>query len=153
MVARAELVREAGGFRDDLYALGDWDLWLKLVAREARGVPLPDLLVAYTVHPANMHLHAPQRMVDDFHRFDAIHGVGPAAEERLWAWMAEDLAAAGRPAAAAAMHLRRARARRHPGDLLRAARAGVGRGGGETSTPDLAPFGWLEAYRTPGAPS
>jgi hypothetical protein len=149
VVARTTLAREVGGFRDDLYALGDWDLWLKLAAR-AGGVALPELLVAYTVHATNMHLRAPGRMLEDFRRFDALHRVGTPAEAALLAWLAEELGAAGEYRAAARMHLRLARLRGHPNDLVRAARAGLHRGARTGAAPELEPWPWLGPYRCHG---
>jgi hypothetical protein len=149
VVVRTELARDAGGFREDLYALGDWDLWMALAAR-ARAVALPELLVAYTVHPSNMHLRAPERILEDFRRFDALHGVGAPAEEALLAWLAEDLAAHGRHRAAAAMHVRLARLRRRPGDAAPALRAALRRDAAAAPAPDLEPCRWLAAYGDAG---
>jgi hypothetical protein len=148
VVAGAELTREAGGFREDLHALGDWDLWLGLAAR-AEAVALPELLVAYTRHPDNMHLRDPQRILEDFRRFDALHRVGAPAHAALLAWLAEELAAAGRHRAAAAMQLRLARLRRRPADAARAARAAVRRAPAAAAA-DLEPWPWLAAYRDAG---
>ena len=128
VVARTALVREAGGFREDLFALGDWDLWLRLAVR-APAVALPELLVAYTVHPENMHLRAPERILEDFRRFDALHAVGAPAEQRLLAWLAEDLAAAGRHAGRGAHPAPPGAPDAAPRRPRRAARAGLRRGG------------------------
>lgn len=154
VIARTQLVREAGGFSEELYALGDWDLWLRLAARGARGVPLPELLVAYTLHPANMHLRAPERILEDFRRFDALHGVGLPAEAALLRWLAEELAVAGRHRAAVAMHLRLAARTRRPGDLRQAALTAVRRSRAVPVPADLAPPDWLAAYGSgAGAPA
>jgi glycosyltransferase involved in cell wall biosynthesis len=122
VIARTELLREVGGFAEQFYALGDWDLWMRLAAR-ATAVAIPDLLVAYTVHTSNMHLRAPERVLADFSRFERVHDVGPRAEIELLEWLAEDLEGAGRGHAAARLHLRLARRHRRVGSVVRAMQA------------------------------
>jgi glycosyltransferase involved in cell wall biosynthesis len=53
VVARTELVREAGGFDESLRVLADWDLWIRLAAR-APHVTVPRPLVGYVLHGGNM---------------------------------------------------------------------------------------------------
>jgi hypothetical protein len=150
VVGDTALLREVGGFAEDLYALADWDLWLRLAAR-AEAVALPGMLVAYTVHPVNMHLHAPDRMLEDFRRFDRRHRVGPAAELELLRWLARDLTASGRRRTAAAMHLRMARRRRSLDELATAARVALPRRRPWSPPPtELAPLAWLDPYRCAG---
>ena len=80
----------SGASARSCYALGDWDLWLKLAAR-ANAVAIPDLLVAYTAHPSNMHLNAPERVLADFRRFERRHDLDPrrrsscsSGSQRTW---------------------------------------------------------------------
>jgi cellulose synthase/poly-beta-1,6-N-acetylglucosamine synthase-like glycosyltransferase len=145
VVARTELVRQVGGFSEDYYALADWDLWLRL-ASKATAAATPDLLVAYTLHPSNMHLDAPDRVLEDFRRFRRVHDVTPAAEIELLEWLALDLEQAGFGKAAARLHLRLARRRRRPASAIRAARA-IRRGAAAPTQPQLVGPEWLRQYR------
>jgi glycosyltransferase involved in cell wall biosynthesis len=63
LVARAALV-QTGGFDVGLGPCADWDLWLRLL-RLGPPACVPEPLVAYRLHPANMSL-SQQRMVADF---------------------------------------------------------------------------------------
>jgi glycosyltransferase involved in cell wall biosynthesis len=53
VLADASLVREVGGFDEDLAHLADWDLWLKLAA--APGVGIDRVLVTQQMDPGGMH--------------------------------------------------------------------------------------------------
>jgi Glycosyl transferase family 2 len=145
VVARTELLRQVGGFDEDYYALGDWDLWMRLAA-QATAVATPELLVAYTVHPTNMHRLAPERVLADFSRFERRHDVAPLAEIELVEWLARELRAAGRGRAAAGLHLRVARRHRHPGSAIRAMQAVRRRADSPRETPRLESPQWLRHY-------
>jgi glycosyltransferase involved in cell wall biosynthesis len=67
VLARTDLLREAGGFDERLSALADWDLWIRLTAK-ASACASPELLVGYTRHEANMHLRDPDGVLDEYHR-------------------------------------------------------------------------------------
>ena len=146
VVVRTELVRQVGGFGEEYHALADWDLWMRLASR-ATATATPDLLVAYTLHPSNMHLNAPDRVLADFDRFQRAHDLSPAAEIELLEWLALDLERAGRGQAAARLHLRLARRRRRPGSAVRAGRS-IRRGArsAEPGEPHLAGPEWLRQY-------
>ncbi|MFO7573291.1 MAG: glycosyltransferase family 2 protein [Gaiellaceae bacterium] len=53
VVARADLLRELGGFDEELFQLSDWDLWIRL-AQAAPAAACEEILVGYVEHPANM---------------------------------------------------------------------------------------------------
>jgi glycosyltransferase involved in cell wall biosynthesis len=55
-LVRSAAVREAGGFDEGMPAPGyeDWDLWISLVERGARGVVLPEVQFRYRRHPESM---------------------------------------------------------------------------------------------------
>jgi glycosyltransferase involved in cell wall biosynthesis len=55
VVARTDLVRSVGGFDERLSLLADWDLWIRL-ARQAAPAVTDDVLLAYRLHPENMHV-------------------------------------------------------------------------------------------------
>jgi hypothetical protein len=147
VIARTELLRQVGGFDEGLYALHDWDLWIRL-ASTATATATPDLLVAYTQHGSNMHLVAPDRVLADFGRFQRVHDVTPAAEIELLEWLALDLERAGRGQAAARLHLQLARRGRRVGSALRACRS-IRRGARPAAPvePHLAGPEWLRQYR------
>ena len=52
-IARAELVRDVGGFDEAFHHLCDWDLWIRLALR-SRSAAVDEFLVAYRVHSENM---------------------------------------------------------------------------------------------------
>lgn len=147
VIARTELVRQVGGFDEALYALHDWDLWIRL-ASTATATATPDLLIAYTMHSSNMHLTAPDRVLADFTRFQRVHDITPGAEIELLEWLALELEQAGHGRAAARLHLRLARRRRRPASGVRAARS-IRRGArpAVAAEPHLAAPAWLRQYR------
>jgi glycosyltransferase involved in cell wall biosynthesis len=57
VVARTDLVRQVGGFDEQLSMLADWDLWLRL-ALEAPGATCADVHVGYLQHEGNMAVSA-----------------------------------------------------------------------------------------------
>jgi glycosyltransferase involved in cell wall biosynthesis len=57
VVARTEVVRELGGFDEELFQLSDWDLWIRL-ANAGAAAACADVLVGYLEHDANMLLTA-----------------------------------------------------------------------------------------------
>jgi glycosyltransferase involved in cell wall biosynthesis len=57
VIARTDLVRAIGGFDERLALIADWDMWIRLVDN-AWPAACDDLLVAYRLHPQNMHVSA-----------------------------------------------------------------------------------------------
>ena len=53
LVARRSVVREVGGFDEQLRACEDWDLWLRLLA-VGPFVAVPQVLMGYRVHSSSM---------------------------------------------------------------------------------------------------
>jgi glycosyltransferase involved in cell wall biosynthesis len=145
VIARTELLREVGGFGGGYHALGDWDLWVRLAAR-ASAFALPDLLVAYAVHPGNMHVAGPDRLLADFERFRREHDLLPAAETELIDWLARELAVAGRARDAARLHLRVARRHRRAVSVVRALRTLRDRSRPAGELPSLVGPEWLRQY-------
>jgi len=77
VVARRDVVREAGGFSEDrsVITAEDYDLWLKLSRRGARFRFLPELLGEYRLHDASAsgsstprHIDAITKVVERHHR-------------------------------------------------------------------------------------
>jgi hypothetical protein len=116
------------------------------LAAQATAVATPELLVAYTVHPRNKHLLAPEGLLADFSRFERTHDVGPLAEIELFEWLARELQDAGRGRAAAGLHLRVARRHRRPCSAIRAMQAIRRRAESPRETPLLESPQWLRHY-------
>jgi glycosyltransferase involved in cell wall biosynthesis len=71
LAARKALV-QVGAFDAELGPCADWDLWLKLL-RFGPPACVPEALVGYRLHPANMSLNE-ERMVSDFSVLRARYG-------------------------------------------------------------------------------
>ena len=121
VIARAELIRELGGFDEEFRHFADWDLWIRLAAA-GRGAACPEALVAYVRHPRNMILTDPRGVVSEIHALAAKHraaaglyGVPPDRvlpdEAGVFRWLGASQARSGRRARAAAYYLRAALAR------------------------------------------
>lgn len=147
VMVRTEILREVGGFAGRYGALDDWDLWVR-VARVADASAVPELLVGYTVHPGNMHLRDPARVLADFDAFAATHG-NPHAGVALLEWIAAENHELGNWRNAAAMYARSAVRHRRLGDALRALVVTVRRPGRPDEHRRAALVGppWLEAFR------
>jgi glycosyltransferase involved in cell wall biosynthesis len=72
VIVRTELVRELGGFDEDLFQLADWDLWIRL-ARVAPPAACPDILVGYLEHPRNMLLTDERDVTKELDLLDTKH--------------------------------------------------------------------------------
>jgi glycosyltransferase involved in cell wall biosynthesis len=147
VIVRADVLREVGGFSAEYRVLNDWDLWRK-IARRGEGSVVGDLLVGYTVHPTNMHLADPRRLLADFDHFAAHQDLDPRAGMDLLSWIVEDNKHAGNWRHAAWGLIERARRYRRPSDLLRAARLAVARPAYDPAREArvLGPQ-WLDPYR------
>jgi glycosyltransferase involved in cell wall biosynthesis len=116
VIARGELVRELGGFDEELRHFADWDLWIRLAAA-GRGAACPDPLVAYVRHSRNMILSDPRGVVRELRALAAKHraaadryGVRPDRvlpdQAGVFRWLGASQARAGRRSRAAAYYLR-----------------------------------------------
>lgn len=148
VIVRADVLREVGGFSADYRVLNDWHLWRKIVAL-GEGSVVGDLLVGYTVHPTNMHLADPRRLLADFDHFAAHEDLDPRAGMELLTWVVEDNKHAGNWRNAAWALTERARRYRRPSDLLRAARLVAARPAYDPAREArvVGPE-WLARYRT-----
>ena len=72
VTVRTELVRDIGGFDEDLAVLADWDLWIR-VMDDARASLAPGYLIGHLVHPFNMHHRAAGYVIDEFHKLADKH--------------------------------------------------------------------------------
>jgi len=115
VVARADAVREQGGFDESLHQLTGWDLWIKLT-RAGKPAACEEVLLAYVQHRAAMLISEARReLLREFQILADRHGdlgreLGVNAFDRpgLVAWMAWGDSRAGRRFRAAGGFLRTA---------------------------------------------
>lgn len=160
VMARRRTLLELGGFDLRFSVLADWDMWLRLCARE-RAVACPEPLVAYVEHPVNLHLVDTASVLAEFELMRQRHrGLAEAAGGRFgdvdwWRWIASSHRRADRRRDAAAAYLRTGLRFRSPRDLARAlavlgGERVMGPLGGAGLAPDPARSGewsWLEQWR------
>ena len=130
VIARTDLVRSLGGFDERFVHIADWDLWIRLAGAGTAAV-CEDVLVAYVLHQANIHV-----LDDPSAELDALvskhAGASPPrriAVDRVGyaRWVAGQRSRTGRHGQAARVYLRSAIAHRSPGNLIRAADALLGK--------------------------
>ena len=125
VAARTALVRELGGFDEQLFQLADWDLWIRL-ALAGRAAAVPEVHVGYVMHADNMLLTHRRDVFPEFEHLaqkhaEASRAYGIAFDGGLFAhWVARGHRLAGRNREAAQVYLRSARRHRDPGAALRA---------------------------------
>jgi len=125
VVARTELLHAVGGFDERLALLADWDLWIRLAPKAAPAVS-DEVLVAYRLHPGNMHV----RKVDEIDvELDYLGRKHLPGQDHSWqnligssalAWRAKAYRRAGRRGDAARLFLRRWWLTREARDLAQA---------------------------------
>ena len=131
VLARADAVREAGGFDERLSVLADWDLWLRLAARGPL-VCLDEPLAAILDHGANMqrvdiaHVQQELAYMRERHADRMRELRGDLRSATLSAWMASILLHEGHRRQASLWYLDAARHSGAPSHVLRAAAALLG---------------------------
>jgi glycosyltransferase involved in cell wall biosynthesis len=121
VVLRTTVAREVGGFDETLSILADWDMWVR-VAATTSCVRCPELLVAYMLHPQNMHLDG-DRLLAELASIQRKHGWDPDLRmpgDKLPSFVAEAYRASGRRIRAARWYLRAFRTQGTRRDLGRA---------------------------------
>lgn len=126
VVARTELVLEAGQFDPQLGALADWDMWIRL-ARAGRAAVADDVLVAYVQHGESWSRRNIADFVGDLDRLLVKHAE-LAREQgvqvdlvRFHRYIAVEMRRAKRRRAAARAYLRSGLRHRSLGSVARAA--------------------------------
>lgn len=163
VMAKTEIVRNLGGFDEQLFQLTDWDLWIRLATSGAAAVSA-EVTVACFDHRESMLLTSEDDVFEEFEYLALKHralgvGRGVGFDRALFTrWVALGRLRAGRRVRAAGLFLRVARQERSPADLLRALAALAGPHGialarrlagrrvrpAEMSSPEL---GWLSSFR------
>jgi glycosyltransferase involved in cell wall biosynthesis len=124
VIARTDLVRDLGGFDEELFQLADWDLWIRL-ALAAPAALARDVLVGYVMQPQSMLLTDRRDVFLEFDYLVAKHARAsrahavPFDRARFARWVALGHLRAGRRPHAARTYLRAAR----HGDLVSLGRA------------------------------
>ena len=118
VVAEVALVRDAGGFDEALVSCEDWDLWLRLAARDAPAV-VDRPLVKYRIWPGSMSTKV-DRMRTTRRQVLDRHGGSDAGEYEHERWLAKQLVRGGDRVPAAAAYARLALRHRKPSELVRA---------------------------------
>jgi glycosyltransferase involved in cell wall biosynthesis len=125
VVARTDLVRAVGGFDENLALLADWDLWIRLAAK-AQPAATDDVLVAYRLHPGNMHVRDAAAVDAELDYFVVKHETNGDREHHdlrvslALPWQAKAHRRAGHPVRAARLFFRRWRVTREARDLAHA---------------------------------
>jgi glycosyltransferase involved in cell wall biosynthesis len=166
MVARADVIRDLGGFDEALFQLADWELWIRL-SQAGRGAACTEPLLAYIHHPQNMLLTDKRDLTREFEYLAEKHR---ALCERygiefdrggLARWMAWGASRSGRRVRAAAGYTRAAAmyaARRKRYWTKASLRDAIGALAGERLTDTgrrssrdvpIAVPDWLDLYRRP----
>ncbi len=131
VVARTEMVREAGGFDENLFQLTDWELWIRLT-QAARVAACPDVVVGCIVHPGSMLLTSTEDVFNELRYLEEKHRrksevAGVRVDRALFRrWVASGHLRAGRRARAARVFLAGAVRDRDPAAIPRAAAALLG---------------------------
>jgi glycosyltransferase involved in cell wall biosynthesis len=125
VVARSSVLRELGGFDEQLFQLCDWDLWIRLT-QAGSAASCREILVGCIVHPDSMLLTSRDDVFEEFDYLERKHAsrsasTGVSFDRRLFSqWVARGHRRAGRRLRAAELYLRQAV---HERDLESAARA------------------------------
>jgi Glycosyl transferase family 2 len=128
VVARAEVLRELGGFDEQLLQIADWDLWHRL-AGAAPAAATNEILVAYVMHPQAMLLANSDDVADEFRYFatKVARGEGTTVDPVTFSrWVAGGHLRAGRRTTAALTLLQAGVSHRDPGTVLRGLAAPLG---------------------------
>ena len=130
VLIRTALLRELGGFDEQLLNMEDWDLWIRL-ASAGKAVVVPEILVAYLEHAEGKSLTPPHvayerlRYLEEKHRAlraELGRDIDQVAFAHYVAWLQ---LRSRRHASAAGVYLRSAIRNRRPQDALLAARFGM----------------------------
>jgi GT2 family glycosyltransferase len=130
VLVRTALLRELGGFDEQLLNMEDWDLWIRLASAGKADV-VPENLVAYVEHAGGKSLTTPRVAYDRLRYLDEKHRglraelgreVDQVAFAHYVAWLQ---LRSRRHASAAGVYVRSAIRNRRPQDALLAVKFGV----------------------------
>ena len=142
VLVRTDVVRELGGFDEQLFQLTDWDLWIRL-SQAGRAAAWPEVVVGCIEHRRSMLLTSEPDVFEEFDYVEEKHRAARDAsnlriDRRIFSrWVALGHRRAGRRAHAARVYLDGAVRNRDPGSLARALVAPLGE----------RPVEWVEPLR------
>lgn len=125
VMARADTLRELGGFDEKLFQLADWDLWIRL-ALAGPAVAVDEILVGYVMHAGSMLLTDRRDVFREFeylvdkHRNASAEWATEFDEALFTRWVARGHRLAGRRSTAARTYLRGFRTHGDLGGIPRA---------------------------------
>ena len=131
VVARADVLRNLGGFDERLFQLCDWDLWIRLSQAGAAAV-CPEVVVGCIVHPRSMLLTSEDDVFEELDYLESKHRelserLGVRVDRRRFTrWVALGHRRAGRRLRAARVYLVEGVRSRDPGSPPRALAALLG---------------------------
>jgi glycosyltransferase involved in cell wall biosynthesis len=154
VLAKTTLVRELGGFDEELSMIADWEMWIRLVAA-GTGRVCPEVHVAWVIHDANMHLVDRGYGAEFDHLADRhLDGATRRRAEIFEAkWRAHGHRRAGDRVAASRAYLRAGVAHRSPSLVVRGVAVLAGEsvmriGQAEPELPAAGDVAWLDDYRS-----
>ncbi|HLX18949.1 MAG TPA: glycosyltransferase [Gaiellaceae bacterium] len=152
VIVRADELRRTGGFDEQLNALADWDMWIRLLERGS-AVVCDEILAGYRVHGANMHnrelagIRSERIYLRRKHRARSKQLREPVAGPEFSMWLVVRYRASGRRIDAAREYLSLALRQRRLRHLARATAMLVRRRIAPTQQPvEIADpaLGWLD---------
>ena len=159
LLVRGELLRDLGGFDEQLHQISDWDLCLRL-ALAAPATRVEEVLMAYVQHAASMLIASSESVFGEYDMFLAKHRVEARARgfrpdpEAFSFWAVNRLEKAGhrrraaRESLFAGFHYRRPSLLRHAARLAVGLRASTAPSRQPGASPPPTPQ-WLSGYSTP----
>jgi glycosyltransferase involved in cell wall biosynthesis len=118
VLARTEVIRQLGGFDENLEVLSDWDMWLRL-ASAGPAAASDDVLVAYRRHARNLHTTDVEHQLQEVEYLAAKHeSLGMRFDPISYSrWLASEMTSRTE---AARVYMRAGLAFRSPGNIARA---------------------------------
>jgi glycosyltransferase involved in cell wall biosynthesis len=125
VLVRTDVVRELGGFDENLFQLTDWDLWIRL-SQAGRAAACPEVLVGCIEHRRSMLLTTEDDVFEEFDYVEEKHrrvrqAADVSIDRRVFSrWVALGHRRAGRRSRATRMYAESFVRNRDPGSLVRA---------------------------------
>jgi glycosyltransferase involved in cell wall biosynthesis len=160
LIVRADLLRSIGGVDEELEALADWDLFIRVLLNDPTAA-VEEPHVGYVLRPGSMSAGAVRRHFSDLdrivetYRFEREQRGVELDGVQFSRWLAGGLRRGGNRRGALRTYLEGAKRYRSPGNVLRAAGLLAGERtlaalSGPPALPEWADQPWLDLYRPGG---